>query len=189
LLLSVLLYTQVGYYWQFLIVQLQLREKAHEAWLSHLPDGQFYRISLADLNARGKWQDEGRECWYKEHLYDVIRQKDIGGKTYLFCLDDEREARLIEQSGEVARVNADQEQAQHNPRDYHNPQDHPGKKSNPGFPGKMGDVILSPNHTGIRFLLRAGPVTWTRSRSNLPEHYQEIAPRPPWADIPLAYNI
>lgn len=167
-------------------MQLQLREEAREAWLSRLPDGQFRRISLADVNATGKWQDGGRECWYKGHLYDVIKQKDIGGKTYLFCLDDEREARLIDQSAEITRANAGQEQAQENSGRQHarrNPQDHPGRKSTP----QIGDFLFICYHTG--FLLRDRPVTWSRSRSSLPEYALEIAPRPPWTQSTLKTHI
>ena len=44
---------------------MELREAAHEAWLGTLPDDRLYSIALDDLNASGKWQDEGRECWFK----------------------------------------------------------------------------------------------------------------------------
>jgi hypothetical protein len=117
LFLLVYFYIQIGYFWQFLVCQQVLRERAREAWMSTLPDAQFSRLSLDDVNAAGRWQDGDKECWYKEHLYDVIRQRTIRGKTYLFCMDDQREARLIKKTGET--------------------------KPAPGFPGKVNVVLLT----------------------------------------------
>ncbi|HXO74450.1 MAG TPA: hypothetical protein VN824_04450, partial [Puia sp.] len=102
-----LLYTQLGYYGQFLILQWQMKEAAREASLVALPDTAFFRVSLADVNARGKWEEAGRECWINDHLYDVIRQKTIDGRTWLFCLDDDNEERLIRGSGEFAHAGHD----------------------------------------------------------------------------------
>ena len=101
-LFALLVYTQLGYYGQFLFLQWRLKEAAREAWIAALPDKAFFRVSLADVNARGRWEEAGRECWYGDHLYDVIRQVSVNGKTWLFCLDDEREEKLIRRSGEYA---------------------------------------------------------------------------------------
>ncbi len=103
-----LFYTQLGYYGQFLILQWQMKEAAREACIAALPDTAFFRVSLADVDARGKWEEAGRECWFNDHLYDVIRQKTIDGRTWLFCLDDDNEERLIRGSGEFAHAGHDQ---------------------------------------------------------------------------------
>ncbi|MBS1606607.1 MAG: hypothetical protein JST42_28385 [Bacteroidetes bacterium] len=97
-LLLLLFYTQLGYYGQFLLQQWRLKEAAREAWIAALPDAAFFRVSRADVDAHGKWEETGRECWYNGHLYDVIRQK----AGWLYCLDDDNEERLIRQSGEFA---------------------------------------------------------------------------------------
>ena len=124
-MLLVLFYTQLGYYGQFMILQWQMKEAAREAWLATVPDARLYRISLADVDASGRWEEEGRECWFRDHLYDVIRREKIAGKIYVFCLDDEREAQLIRQSGEVTRANLD----------------HPGKKDTHPSLLKTGDML------------------------------------------------
>jgi hypothetical protein len=40
-------------------------------------------------------------------MYDVIRQKNIKGKTWLLCLDDEREDALILQAENLVAANQD----------------------------------------------------------------------------------
>jgi hypothetical protein len=85
-----------------------MKEAAREARVSALPDAVLLRVSLAEMKASGQWEEEGKECWYKGHLYDVIRQRTVGGTTWLYCLDDEREERLIQGSVDVTRANQDQ---------------------------------------------------------------------------------
>ena len=124
-ILTIMLYTQLGYYCQFVIQQRVLKEEAREAWIAALPDRCFFRVRLADINAAGHWEEEGKECWYNNHLYDVIRQKYNNGAVWLYCLDDVREARLIRQSGEMTRANCDR----------------PDKKANHSLSLQIGDWL------------------------------------------------
>ena len=124
-ILTILFYTQLGYYGQFVIQQRVLKEEAREAWIASLPDRCFFRVLLADVNASGHWEEEGKECWYGNHLYDVIRQKSEDGAVWLYCMDDEREARLIRQTGEMTHAN----------------NDHPDKKANPSLSLRIGDWL------------------------------------------------
>jgi hypothetical protein len=124
-ILAVLFYTQLGYYGQFVIQQCVLKEEAREAWIAALPDRCFFRVRLADVNAAGHWEEEGKECWYNNHLYDVIRRNTEGGTVWLYCMDDEREARLIRQSGEMSHANYD----------------HPDKKANHSLSLRIGDWL------------------------------------------------
>ncbi|WP_431215801.1 hypothetical protein ACQ86N_14750 [Puia sp. P3] len=118
-LLLLLFYTQIGYFGQFLLQQWRLKEAAREAWIAALPDAAFFRVSQADVDSHGKWEEPGRECWYNGHLYDVIRQK----AGWLYCFDDDNEERLLSRSGELAHEN-------------HN------KKTLPSF--RMADTIVEP---------------------------------------------
>ena len=124
-ILAILFYTQMGYYGQFVIQQLALKEEAREAWIAALPDQSFFRVRLADVNAAGHWEEEGKECWYRNHLYDVIRRKVDSNTVWLYCMDDEREARLIKQSGEMTHSNYD----------------HPDKGANHSLSLRIGDWL------------------------------------------------
>ena len=125
-ILLILFYTQLGYYGQFVIQQWMLKEEAREAWIATLPDRCFVRVRLADVKAAGHWEEEGKECWYNNHLYDVIRQKTDGGTVWLYCMDDVREARLIRQSGEMTHAN----------------QDDPDKKAGHSLSRQTGDWLV-----------------------------------------------
>ena len=124
-ILLILYYSQLGYYGQFVIQQCVLKEEAREAWIAALPDRCFFRVRLADVNAAGHWEEEGKECWYNNHLYDVIRQKTQGSVVWLYCMDDEREATLIRQSGEMTHAN----------------NDHPDKKANHSLSLRIGEWV------------------------------------------------
>jgi hypothetical protein len=161
-MLLLLFYTQLGYYGQFMILQWRMKEAAREAWLTTVPDAQLYRVSLADVNAAGRWEEEGRECWFRDHLYDVVRRGTIGGVVYLFCLDDEREAALIRQSGEMTRINLDR----------------PGKKDTHFSFLKIVD--LPPADSGsYAFALPVRQYEPCFIKNKLPFRYSEISVPPP----------
>ncbi len=165
LLLLPLFYTQLGYYGQFILLQWQMKEAAREAWIMELPDAAFLKVSLAEVNATGKWEEAGKECWYKGHLYDVIRQQSAGNDTFLYCMDDESEERLIHQSEQVTRAN----------------QDHPDKKTGHALTLSIGDIVCERPSLCIA---PAGCVwqPYTCSRSwRLPFRYTEILVPPPKA--------
>lgn len=107
LILAILFYTQLGYFGQFVIRQCILKEEAREAWVAALSDRCFFRVQLTAVDAAGHWTEAGRECWYNNRLYDVIRRKTENGVVWLYCMDDEREANLIRQSDEVTQANHD----------------------------------------------------------------------------------
>jgi hypothetical protein len=133
LLLILIGYSQWGHDLQFIIRQWQMKEAAREAWIASLPDRSFLRISSAEIDAHGKWEDGGRECWYQGHLYDIIRQHKTAGTTWLFLLDDDNEERLIRQSGECTKANLD----------------HPDKQSARPLSSAIGDLVCEAAHWRI----------------------------------------
>lgn len=149
-LLALLLYTQLGYFGQFAIRQWMLKEEAREAWIAAQPDRCFFRVQLAAVNAAGRWTEAGRECWYNDRLYDVIRQKTEGGVVWLYCMDDEREAKLIRQSGDITHAN----------------QEGPDKKSSHALTLRIGDWLAQTGSFRIdRPLATAGQQYCERDRA------------------------
>lgn len=102
-ILLLLFYSQFGYYGQFILLQWRMKEAAREARIAALPDRVLERVDAAGV----RWAEAGKECWYAGHLYDVIRQRTFNGATWLYCLDDEGEQRLIDGSVGVTKSNQD----------------------------------------------------------------------------------
>jgi hypothetical protein len=164
-ILAILFYTQMGYYGQFVVQQQALKEEAREAWIAALPDRCFFRVRLVDVNATGRWEEEGKECWYNNHLYDVIRQKDESGVLWLYCMDDEREAKLIRQSGEMTHSNYD----------------HPNKGANHSVSLRVGEWLAEA--ISVRVARPLVPVAhyYGHRPSSLAVGYTEIVVPPPKA--------
>lgn len=163
MLLLLLFYTQLGYYGQFLVLQWQLKEAAREAWIAALPDAALFRVSLGDVNAYGRWEEAGRECWFNNHLYDVIRQRTVGRKTWLFCLDDSSEEQLIRRSGEFS----------------HAGQDQPGKKTTHLLSIRIEEAVFDTVTPRIDRPSRLCLVYSLNRVSPLPTRYSEITIPPP----------
>ena len=163
MLLLLLFYTQLGYYGQFLVLQWQLKAAAREACIAALPDTVLFRVALADVNAHGKWEEAGRECWFNDHLYDVIRQRIIRGKTWLFCLDDDNEERLIRGSGEFAHARHDQ----------------PDKKTAHLLSIRIGDAVFDAIAVNIGRPASCHSAWRSCNTHPLPTRYTEIIVPPP----------
>ena len=163
-LLMILFHTQIGYYGQFLIQRWQLRREARAAWLASLPDSKFEAFSLEEVNTSGKWEEKGEEFSLRDQMYDVIRQRTINGKTWLYCLDDERESHLIQQSNNITALN----------------QDMPGKKDLRLSFSKMSDTLL-PRSPGLLALagLPNSQHLHTFAAPIPPFHVSEIPVPPP----------
>jgi hypothetical protein len=160
---AILFYTQLGYYGQFAIQQWMLKEEAREAWIAALPDRCFFRVRLADVNATGHWEEEGKECWYNNHLYDVVRRETEGGSVWLYCMDDQREARLIRQSGEMTRANYD----------------HPDKNANHSLLLRIGDWLVETISLRVATLLVPVEHHYGYRPNSLSVGYTEIVIPPP----------
>ena len=165
MLLLPLFYTQMGYYGQFILLQWRLKEAAREAWITGLPDNVFVKIDQAAVDARGQWEERGKECRLDDHMYDVIRTRRSGDTTWLFCLDDENEERLDRQSDAVTRAN----------------QEHPDKKTGHTLSLSIGDIYCEspewqmPSPGRIIRQYAAGYIC------RLPGRYPEITGPPPKA--------
>ena len=163
IIVLLLFYTQLGYYGQFMFLQWQMKEAARESWIAALPDRSFFVVRLSDVNETGKWEEAGKECWYKDHLYDVIRRKTIEDVVWLYCMDDEREEHLIRQSGEFTRAT----------------QDCPDKKTNHSLTIGIGDWLAQ----RVAFVFARPPlfrlIHFCYDRVSLPTCFTEILIPPP----------
>ena len=161
--LLTLFYSQFGYYGQFIWLQWRIKQAAREARLTMLADNAFVRIDRAAIDAAGTWEERDKECRFQDHMYDVIRSRTVGDTTWLFCLDDENEERLDQQSEQVIRTN----------------QEHPDKKTGHTLCLSIGDMVCERPHWVLSIPGRILPRQNAHVNCPLPGGYPEIAGPPP----------
>jgi hypothetical protein len=101
LLLFVFAYLQMGFYLHTLKLRAEARSEFKEKIKTSLisPDVDVFEWNAIKHNIR--WEEEGEEFWLKGQLYDVLTQKTIDGKKYLYCLNDAKEEQVVEQQLKV----------------------------------------------------------------------------------------
>ncbi len=99
---------QVGYYFIYTIQQHYIKELAEEQILAGVPET-LMNVIDAEANKKDiQWKEEGKEFYLHGQLYDIQKVKKTDGKTFLYCLNDKREARLLEDLSNAIRSGGDQ---------------------------------------------------------------------------------
>ncbi len=91
LLLFVFAYLQMGFYLHSLKLRAEAKFEFKEKVKTSLAE---YDLDIFELNVIKNsvtWEEEGKEFWLKGQLYDVVVQKTINGKKYIYCLNDTKE--------------------------------------------------------------------------------------------------
>lgn len=91
-----LLLAQVGYYFIYSYRQTLAKKEAREQIMAGLPDDQLQLVILEDNAAAIRWEEAGKEFWLGKQIYDVVRTRNVDGKTYLYCLNDSKEKSIAE---------------------------------------------------------------------------------------------
>lgn len=51
---------------------------------------------LEEYKDKIKWEEQGKEFYLDGEIYDVVRTKEQGDKTVLYCLKDTKEQQLLD---------------------------------------------------------------------------------------------
>lgn len=98
LFILALLFLQLGYLGSFQIRRWMAREAMEGLLLAGSPEDELnhFRFSADEYDALA-WEERGREFRLQGRLYDVVRVvKGNEGFIELWCIDDERETRLMD---------------------------------------------------------------------------------------------
>ena len=66
-----------------------------ELIISKTPDSAEIFFVTEINNPEIKWEEAGSEFYLNGKLYDIVKTKNITGRVFLFCLNDEKESKLF----------------------------------------------------------------------------------------------
>lgn len=97
LLLSLILFSQLGYYCISLVRQHIAKEETAKQILSGIPESSLDIFDLKAEQDHISWEEKGREFSFKGNMYDVVKTVTTDGRTLLYCLSDKKEDELLKE--------------------------------------------------------------------------------------------
>ena len=104
-LLAILFTSQVGYYFIYTIHQYIIKEQIEKELLANIPDSSLEIINAEQFADKIEWNEKGKEFSLQGVLYDVVRIKSSGGKTFLYCINDKQEKQLLDNLAKAVNAN------------------------------------------------------------------------------------
>ena len=105
ILISVLAYSQSGYYFVMHYFQSEQKEIIKEKIITQLNDEALQVITLTD-DKEIYWEEKGEEFLFKGEMYDVVKTKTVNGKVMLYCINDKKEKELVDNYNLVTKQNS-----------------------------------------------------------------------------------
>ncbi|HEX8461372.1 MAG TPA: hypothetical protein VF623_08075 [Segetibacter sp.] len=94
--LILITYLNIGGYLHLKVEKEIARYEMKERIIKDIPDSLLTVFELNELQNRLTWKEEGKEFWIGQDLYDIVKMSVINNKTYVFCINDENEEKVIE---------------------------------------------------------------------------------------------
>ena len=153
--------SQTGHFVIYHIQKWRIQCTVREALLTSLDDRY---LDIIELNINIVWEEEGKEFILNGEFYDVVSIKEINGKTFMYCLNDKKEERLVKNFYKTIKLASDNDT----------------KKSNKvSFKFHVTDQYIIPFISklpaNIDILL-----SYINYKATLVSNYKEIIIPPPW---------
>ncbi len=97
-LLLVVFLNHAGYYLFSLIQQMELKREAREEIIHSLP---LSELDCIVSNPDIRWEEKGKEFYYKGHMYDVAAIREEAGRTVIYCLKDSKETDWLKRMAQI----------------------------------------------------------------------------------------
>jgi len=91
---------QIGYHFIYLFQQHEIKEKQELEVLKKLPRSLLQRI---ENNDKIEWEEEGREFYYDNALYDVVETTKEDNKLVYYVINDIKEKKIIDQLASISK--------------------------------------------------------------------------------------
>jgi hypothetical protein len=76
------------------LLQFQAKEHIEHMLLQQLPDNRLEVFENPESHTSFVWEEKGEEFHYKNEMYDVVREKQVNGKTLVYCVNDRKESQI-----------------------------------------------------------------------------------------------
>jgi hypothetical protein len=95
-LVVIILYSLCGFYLLQEVLLYHIRSAAGKEIKAGIRDKDLTLLVLTPgIDKEIMWTRPGKEFSFRGNIYDVVKVRTEGGKTYLFCFKDVREKRLL----------------------------------------------------------------------------------------------
>jgi hypothetical protein len=105
LILLLFWFSIVGYFHIFRLLQEEVRHEIKYSLKQGIPEKDLTILSFSHGD-RINWVRQGKEFRYEGRMYDVVRQTENDRGVTYYCIDDEKEARLITRMEQLTRDSA-----------------------------------------------------------------------------------
>jgi len=113
-LLLILFTSQVGYYFIYTIHQHIIKEEVEKELLAHIPESSLEVIINEQVADKIVWEEENKEFSLDGILYDISRVEKKEGKTFLYCINDKKEKRLLDDLAKAVNKDHNNKQGTNN---------------------------------------------------------------------------
>ena len=95
-LLCIFLFNTAGYFIAFKVAQYEIKSETRSYIRSNININELIAITInkADLTSV-KWEESGREMFYKNELYDIVNSTEVATTITYYCLNDKKEKSLF----------------------------------------------------------------------------------------------
>ena len=105
-ILALMAFSQIGYYIVAHQMQEQRKEYIRKLLYQSIDENTLTVIDYTSNNKKIFWEEEGKEFFFNRKMYDLVKTKLINGKTYFYCINDEKEKELIDNYNLVTKNNS-----------------------------------------------------------------------------------
>jgi hypothetical protein len=75
--------------------QQQVRHEMKTRLFAELPESDLVQIDLETFSDQIHWEEKGKEFMMGGEMYDVVKERSIGNRRIIFCINDKKEQELM----------------------------------------------------------------------------------------------
>lgn len=106
ILIPVLALSQFGYYLLMSDARFSQKEAIKEEIKRNLKDEELQIISFTENQQSITWEEEGKEFFFNNQMFDVVKIKTVNGKILLYCINDQKEKSLVDNCNTITKHNS-----------------------------------------------------------------------------------